>query len=135
MPGQDSTFLLKLALILIASGVGGVCRYLLSGWAQKLANGSFPAGTLAVNVLGCLLIGFLSAAFAGRWLVREEYRVALIVGVLGGFTTFSAFGLETFALLNDGQYTRAAWNVAASVGLGLASVWAGYRLAERWLGV
>lgn len=135
MVGQESTFLVKLALIFIASGVGGVCRYLLSGWAQKLANGSFPAGTLAVNVLGCLLIGFLSAAFAGRWLVREEYRVALIVGVLGGFTTFSAFGLETFALLNDGQYARAAWNVIASVGLGLASVWAGYRLAERWLGV
>lgn len=135
MPAQDSTIWIKLGLIFVASGGGGVIRYLLSGWSQKLANGSFPIGTLTVNVLGCFGIGFLTAAFSGRWLLREEYRVALVIGVFGGFTTFSAFGLETFAFLNDGQYARAGVNVGLSVALGLLAVWAGYRLAQNWLGV
>jgi CrcB protein len=126
--------MLKFALIFLGSGIGGVCRYALSGWVQRLGTDSFPMGTLAVNVLGCLLIGLLSASFSGRVLVREEYRVALIVGILGGFTTFSAFGMETFALLNDAQFARAGMNVAASVGAGLTAVWIGYRIAEHWLG-
>ncbi|GMU81836.1 MAG: putative fluoride ion transporter CrcB [Planctomycetota bacterium] len=132
----DSAYLLlKTALIFAGSGLGGVCRYLLAGWTQRWAGAAFPLGTLLVNLTGCLLIGFLTAALAGRWLVREEYRLALTIGVLGGFTTFSSFGLETFALLNDGQYARAALNVGGSVVLGLVAVWIGYRLAERWLGV
>jgi CrcB protein len=125
----------KLLLIFLGSGIGGICRYLLSGWTQRLANGSFPIGTMVVNVVGCFLIGFLVAAFAGRWLLREEYRIGLIVGILGGFTTFSAFGLETFRLTNDGQFALAALNVVLSCALGLAAVWFGYRLAEVWLGV
>ena len=124
----------KIVLIFVGSGFGGVCRYVLSGWVQRWGNASFPLGTLMVNLLGCLVIGFLSAAFMGRWLVREEHRIAIVVGVIGGFTTFSAFGMETFALLNDGQYLRAAANVALSVVLGLTAVWVGYRLAESWLG-
>jgi CrcB protein len=126
--------MLKLVLIFLGSGLGGVCRYAVAGWVQRLGNGGFPRGTLAVNVLGCLLIGFLTAAFSGRLLVREEYRIALLVGVLGGFTTFSAFGMETFAFLNDGQYLRAATNVLLSVAAGLAAAGAGYRLAQHWLG-
>jgi len=124
----------KLVLIFLGSGLGGVCRYVLSGWAQRFGSASFPVGTLMVNVLGCLAIGFLSAAFMGRWFIREEHRIAVVVGVIGGFTTFSAFGMETFALLNDGQYFRAATNATLSVVLGLAAVWVGYRLAEGWLG-
>lgn len=124
----------KLLLIFIGSGIGGVVRYALSGWTQKLGNGNFPLGTMVVNASGCLLIGFLSAAFAGRWLVREEYRLALLIGLLGGYTTFSTFGLETFALLNEGQYFSAMLNVMLSVTIGLAAVWCGYRLAETWLG-
>lgn len=135
MSPQDANGCFKLTLIFVASGFGGVLRYLLSGWSEKLANGSFPLGTLTVNVVGCLAIGFLTAAFTGRWLVREEYRIALVVGVLGGFTTFSAFGLETFALLNDGQYGRAALNIGGSVVMGLVAVWAGYRLAQYGVGV
>jgi CrcB protein len=125
----------KLILVFLGSGIGGVLRYVLSGWAQRLGNGLFPLGTLAVNLLGCLAIGFLSGAFAGSWLLREEYRVAVVIGVLGGFTTFSAFGMETFALLNDGQRLRAAANVFLSVVLGLIVIWIGFRVAERWLGV
>lgn len=125
---------MKLLLIFLGSGVGGVLRYTLAGWAQRLGNGSFPLGTLLVNLAGCMLIGFLTAALSGRVLLREEYRIALMVGLLGGFTTFSTFGLETFALLNDGQHGRAALNVAISVAAGVAAVWIGYRVAERWLG-
>jgi CrcB protein len=125
----------KLLLLFIGSGTGGVLRYAISGWTQRLADGSFPIGTLIVNVTGCLLIGFLTPALSGRLLVPEEYRVAILVGLLGGYTTFSTFSLETLALLNDGQIWRAMLNVTASVILGLAAAWAGYRIAENWLGV
>ena len=124
----------KLFLIFLGSGVGGVGRFVVGGWAQRVGNGAFPTGTLFVNVFGSFAIGFLGAAFASRWLVREEYRIALVVGVLGGFTTYSAFSMETFALLNDGQRWRATANVVLSVLLGLIAVWFGYRMAERWLG-
>ncbi len=127
--------MIKLLLIFAGSGVGGVLRYTIGGWTQRLANGSFPIGTLLVNVLGCLAIGFLAAALSGRVLLREEYRIALMVGLLGGFTTFSSFGLETFALLNDGQYVRATTNIVLSIAAGLLGVLLGYRLGERWLGV
>jgi CrcB protein len=124
----------KLLLIFLGSGFGGLLRYAISGWAQRLANGAFPLGTLAVNLSGCLAIGFLSAALSGRILIHEEYRIGLMIGILGGFTTFSAFGLETFALVNDGQHARAALNVFLSIGVGLAAVWLGYRWAQNWLG-
>ncbi len=124
-------------LVMIASGgaVGAILRYAISGWVQKFANGSFPAGTLVVNLLGCLLIGFVGAFLAGPHLVREEYRVALLVGLLGAFTTFSTFGWETFALANAGQMWLAAVNIVASNGVGLVAVWFGYRVAEKWFGV
>ena len=123
--------------VLIAAGgaLGSLLRYTLQGWAQRLSGGTFPTGTLAVNVLGCLVIGFLAALFASPTLVREEYRIGLTVGVLGGFTTFSTFGLETFSLADDGQWRYAAANVVLSCGLGLFAVWLGYRLGERWFGV
>jgi fluoride exporter len=81
------------------------------------------------------LIGFLTEAFSGRILLREEHRIMITVGFIGGFTTFSTFGLETFTLLDDGQLVRATLNVVLSVGLGLIAVWFGYRLAQYWLGV
>ena len=132
---MDKAVLQKVLLIFVGSGCGGVLRYAIAGWTQKLANGSFPAGTLLVNLTGCLLVGFLTAAFSGRVLLREEYRVALLVGLLGGYTTFATFGLETFNLLNAGQFARAVANIALSVGVGVIAVWFGYRLAEYWLGV
>ena len=127
--------MLKFLYIFVGSGAGGVLRYALSGWTQRLAGGAFPLGTLTVNLIGCLLIGFLTAALTGHYLVREEHRAALLIGLLGGFTTFSTFGLESFALLNAGQTWRALLNITASVVLGLAAVWAGYRLAQSALGV
>ena len=127
--------MLKLGLIFLGSGLGGLLRYGMQGGIQRFAGGSFPAGTMGVNVIGCFVIGVLAAAFAGPVLIREEYRFGLMVGLLGGFTTFSSFGLETLMLLNDGQWRLAAVNVLASCALGFLAVWGGYRLAESWFGV
>lgn len=121
----------KHALILLGGGLGSLLRYLVQGWSQRFTAGVFPIGTLVVNVVGCFAIGVLATApFA-----RPEYRTGLIVGVLGGFTTFSAFGWETFSLANDRQTLIAFANILLSVALGLAAVWLGYRLAERVFGV
>jgi len=125
----------KWMLIAAGGALGSVLRYAVQGWAHRLTSGNFPIGTLVVNVIGCAAIGFLMGMFAGPTLVREEYRVGLTVGLLGGFTTFSAFGLETFFLAADAEYRWALANVALSCGLGFAAVWLGYRVAEHLFGV
>jgi CrcB protein len=128
--------MLKLLVIALGGAVGAVLRYAVGGWVHRLLDDtSFPVGTLAVNVLGCFLIGIAGAALAGPWLVREEWRAAVLIGLLGAFTTFSTFGWETFELMNDGQLGRAGLNVALGNVLGLAGVWIGYRLTEAVVGV
>ena len=92
----------RVSLIFLAGGCGCLLRYGIAGWAQRLGNGSFPVGTLVVNVLGCVAIGFLASLFTGPILIREEYRLAILVGLLGGFTTFSTFGYETITLTDGG---------------------------------
>lgn len=128
--------LTKLLFIALGGAVGALLRYSLAGLAQRLADATplegFPVGTLAVNVLGCLLIGGLGAYFAGPHLVREEHRAFLLVGLLGAFTTFSTFGWETFELANDRQFGLAGLNILASNGLGLVGIWIGYRLVEHF---
>lgn len=127
--------MVKVMMVAVGGGFGSVLRYLVQGWGQRLSNGSFPVGTLTVNIIGCLVIGFLNYVFSGPILIRQEYRIGLTVGVLGGFTTFSSFGWETFAMANDGQGLRAIMNLLLSVTLGFCAVLVGYRLAERWFGV
>ncbi len=124
----------KLLLIALGGSVGAVLRYLLAGWGQRLINGAFPLGTLIVNSTGCLVMGFLVGVLTGPLLVREEIRLMLLVGFVGSFTTFSTFGYETLALLEDREWGGAALNVAVSNGVGIAAVLAGIRLAERWQG-
>lgn len=125
-------------LIAVALGgaLGSTARYLLAGWFQQRAAGArgwlalFPAGTLAVNLIGCFAIGFLAALFQERLAGDPAIRTFALVGVLGGFTTFSTFGLETFALARGGNLALACGNVGASVALGLVGVWAGTALAR-----
>jgi len=124
----------KLTLIFLGSGLGGVLRYLIAGVVQNLFAPTFPIGTLVVNVTGCLAIGFLATALGGA-LMREEYRVAILVGILGGYTTFSTFGRETMTLLQDGEWLLASLNVMLSNVLGLVGVWAGWALSIRMYGV
>lgn len=127
--------LTRLVLVAVFGGVGSALRYLVSGWCQKIGDGTFPYGTLVVNVVGCLLIGFCGAFFSGPSLTRPVYRLAIMVGLLGGFTTFSSFGLETLSLADDGDLRRALANVLLNNGLGLVAVWAGQRAGVSLFGV
>ena len=122
---------MKWLLIACGGGAGAILRYAMAGWGQRLVGGIFPVGTLMVNTLGCLAIGFLASLFAGPLLIRDEYRIAILVGFLGGFTTFSTYGYETFALLGDGEWWSAAANVFFSNVLGLLALWIGVRLAQQ----
>jgi len=109
-------------LVAAGSALGGMARYFVSGVVQQALGPTFPYGTLAVNLVGCFAIGAFMAAFESRLSAPPEVRIFLVVGILGGFTTFSAFGYETDALLRGGEPHLALWNIAASVGLGLAAV-------------
>lgn len=104
---------------MLAAGVGGfggaVLRYWLAGFVQRWAGGVFPFGTLAVNVLGCLLMGAIMGLVEYRQLLGPHTRILLTVGLLGGLTTFSTFGYETFALLRDNELYLALGNVVLSV--------------------
>src|SRR5918912_439979 len=107
----------------------------LSGVLARRYGETFPAGTLAVNVAGCFLIGFLFYMFQERYVVGQTARSVVLVGFLGGFTTFSSYGLQTFTLLRDGEFAYAAANVFASNLLGLLMVWGGYALGRLLGGV
>ena len=93
-------------------------------------NPAFPYGTLAVNVVGCLLIGVLAGLAATRTILGVDTRAFLIVGVLGGFTTYSAFGLETVELIRRGEFFVGLSNVVLQITLGLAAVWVGLKIAD-----
>lgn len=119
------------ALLVGAGGfAGALLRYGMSGLVSRQLPGAlFPYGTLAVNAAGCLAIGAFLGLSDSRQLFGPELRAFVVIGVLGGFTTFSTFGFETFELLQDGQGLRALANVGAQVGLGVAAVWLAYALA------
>jgi CrcB protein len=126
--------MLKWVLIAVGGAFGSILRYWFQGWVQRLAGSTFPIGTLAVNITACFAIGLLAGFFAGPQLIREEYRIGLTVGVLGGYSTFSTFGLETFNLANDSEYSLALLNMFVSCAASFAAVWLGYRIAEHWVG-
>jgi len=124
-----------LALVALGGGFGAACRYLLSGLLMRGATGGFPLGTLTVNLIGCLLIGLWAGLAARHAWLNGELRLLLVTGVLGGFTTFSAFGLESLQLLRRGEMALAWWYVGGSVLFGLIMVatgwWLGHWTAER----
>ena len=111
--------------------VGAIARYVLTGLVQRrIFPGLFPAGTLVVNSLGCLLIGILMAlATQKRWL-SPDAQLLLVTGVLGSLTTFSTFGYETVELLRQSQWRLAVLNVAANIVIGFAAVWIGHSLTR-----
>jgi fluoride exporter len=119
----------------IAGGgaLGSMARYWLSGLVDTMLSGTFPWGTLVVNVLGSLIIGFFAAITGpephGRIIVEATTRQFVMIGILGGFTTFSSFSLQTLNLVNDGEWLYAGLNISASVVLCLLSVWAGHVIA------
>jgi CrcB protein len=117
--------------IALGSAIGGAARYGCAGLAARWLGASFPWGTLIVNVSGSLVIGFLAALMApdGRLLAAPDLRAFLMIGVLGGYTTFSSFSLETLNLVRDGEWLFAVANVLLSVVLCLVAVWLGYAAA------
>ncbi len=121
----------SVVLVGVGSLIGGVLRYSLSTWVHRvLDNPWFPYGTLAVNGLGCLVIGFLAGMAESRSGFTSETRLFIFVGILGGFTTFSSFALETFSLARDTQSAAALLNVGLQLALGLAAVWIGNVMAH-----
>lgn len=124
--------LINAALVGTGGFIGAIARYGISGLVQRSAAlSSFPYGTLAVNMLGCLLIGIAVGLVDSRQVFGPDFKLFAVVGLLGGFTTWSTFGYETLTLLRDAEYLRATANVAIHVILGLVLVWAGYALASR----
>ena len=117
-----------LALVALGGAAGAVARYGVGGWIHGMTGAGFPWGTFVVNVAGCSILGLLMPLLQAS-VATPEARAFLAVGVLGGFTTFSTFSFESVALVQDGQWVRAAAYTLGSVGFGLAAAFAGF-----WLG-
>lgn len=120
----------KIILIGLAGLIGTLGRYWLAGLVARTYGETFPWGTLVVNVVGCFLAGSFFYLLEERFLVSSTLRTVVLIGLLGGFTTFSSFGLQTFTLLRDGEFALAALNVTLSNVLGLLMLWAGYNLVK-----
>jgi len=116
--------------VTLGSALGGLLRYAITRWAVTIGVVS-PWSTVAINVAGCFLIGWFGTytLHTGRYPLSDNMRLFVMVGVCGGFTTFSSFSLQTFDLMRGGDWWRAVINVTASVALCLAAVAAGHRLA------
>jgi CrcB protein len=117
--------------IAIGSALGGVARYWCSGVAARVIGETFPWGTIIVNIVGCFIIGFFATITGpdGRVFADTLTRQFVMIGLLGGYTTFSSFSLQTLALVQDGEWLLASANIALSVIACLLAVWTGYALA------
>ena len=113
------------------SALGGMARYWCSGFVAERAGEAFPWGTLIINVLGSFVIGLFGGLTGpdGRFLVSPDVRIFVMVGLCGGYTTFSSFSLQTLTLMQDGEWARAGANVVLSVVLCLLAVWLGVAVA------
>lgn len=122
---------MKYLLILVFGGLGSVARYVTGSAVAEKLGARFPWGTLVVNVSGSFAIGLLMTLLTERWHPHPNWRLALVVGFLGGYTTFSSFEWETFAAVREGRLWIGLANVVGSVTLGYAAVWIGSTLARR----
>ena len=125
-----SILMSRTLLVGIAGLAGTLLRYWLSGFVARRYGETFPVGTMVINVLGCLLAGAIFNLTEERFLMNPTLRTVILIGFLGGFTTFSSYGLQTFTLLRDGEFGLATLNVAVSNVLGLFMVWLGYGLVK-----
>jgi len=122
----------KLAWLSLAGAMGTLARYGLAGLVHRIDGSSFPWGTVAVNLIGCFMAGWLYVIFENRWAVSGETRTIILVGFMGAFTTFSAMILETGVLLRSTDWMYAAGNIALQNGVGFISLWAGMALARMF---
>ncbi len=130
---MHESYLGRVVLVGLGGFVGSSARFVASGLVHRwLPLSTFPIGTVAVNVAGCLAIGFLGGLMELRQVLGPAQRLFLLIGVLGGFTTFSTFAWETLSLAHASEVARAAANVVGQVVLGLAAAWLGYVGAQTW---
>ena len=122
---------MKYLLILAGGGAGSLLRYVAGSAIMARFGSRFPWGTLAINVTGSFLIGVLMTLFTERYQPYSNLRLLLVVGFLGGYTTFSSFEWETYAAIREGGFWMGFVNVVGSVGLGYIAVWVGALLARR----
>ena len=120
----------KTILVGVAGLIGTLLRYWLSGLVARQYGETFPWGTLVVNLVGCFLAGAVFYMTEEKFLISPAIRSVVLIGLLGGFTTFSAYGLQTLTLLRDGEIGWAAINIAASNVFGLLMVWTGYVVSK-----
>lgn len=118
-------------LVALAGAAGTLVRYGLAGWVQRVAGPGFPWGTLAVNLLGCLLFGLIVAVSEGRALVSPQARLVLLTGFMGALTTFSTFAFDTTQLASHSGWLLAATNIAVQNVLGVMGIYAGLALGQR----
>jgi fluoride exporter len=123
-------FMGKLFLIGLAGFIGTLGRYWMSGFVARRYGETFPAGTLVVNLAGCFLVGLLFYLLQERFLVNQTVRTVILIGFLGGFTTFSSLGLQTFTLLQEREVSLALLNLGIANAGGVLLVWAGYTLGK-----
>ncbi len=121
----------KYIIVVAGGGLGSLVRYVLSTAIMSRFGGKFPLGTLIINVTGSFAIGALMALFTERLAPHPYWRLTLVIGFLGGYTTFSSFEYESLQALREGSPVPALVNMIGSVVLGLAAVWAGAALAAR----
>ncbi len=125
------TEMLNLVYVGVGGFLGSIGRYVVAGAVyQVFPNSYFPIGTAVVNILGCFVIGFLNGLTELRQLLNPEMRIFLLIGLLGGFTTFSTFGYETIASMRAGEFVPALANVLIQVIVGLSAVWLGYNVTR-----
>ena len=122
----------KALLVGLGGFLGTILRYAVGEWVGRLKAGwTFPLETLVINVVGCLVLGVLAGLVDTRGILTGTTRAVVFIGLLGGFTTFSAFGYETLQLLGDGRWRVAALSASLQVVLGIGGVWAGQLLARQ----
>lgn len=117
--------MLGIILVAIGGGIGSVARYLTSNWMAERYGMEFPLGTLAVNVVGCFIIGLFMTLATERLSISPYWRLFIAVGCLGGLTTFSSFSYETLRLLQNADIMRAFYNVGLNVVVGFFATWLG----------
>lgn len=122
--------MIQTIFIFVGGGLGAISRYWLALGVYRVIGSRFPYGTLVVNILGCFIIGLWMTMFEDRFLVNPNLRLFLIIGILGGFTTFSSFSFETFALLQEGSYFLGIANILSSVFICLIGTWLGHILGK-----
>lgn len=123
--------MIRYLLVAIGGGAGALARYIASSAIMTRFGGKFPLGTLVINVTGSFLIGFLMTMLTERFQLDPRWRLLLVVGFLGGYTTFSSLEWETYTAVRDGGIWTGMLNVVSSIMIGYVAVWLGSVLAKR----